>query len=206
MWPFLTYIGCITLWFLLLGCLIFFSSSPLIRRFAWGVSGGSLSGNQNFIKDSLTLLKAANNKNTADTIPVGLFCGLFFLAIFAAFTGLLLLTACMKRYDATYSAAMYVGSFVITASVMSVIHYDTFWHLESLDNQIMYPTGLAILMGGVYLLATEKHEEQTRSRLALSRSPSESSIVMVVRSDTDDANDAALSDTEDTDDSYNDLV
>jgi hypothetical protein len=36
---------------------------------------------------------------------------------------LLCLSSCMKRYDATYSAAMFVVSFVISASLMSAVHY-----------------------------------------------------------------------------------
>jgi uncharacterized membrane protein len=74
------------------------------------------------------------------------------MAILTAFGGLLLLTACMKRYDATYSAAMFVGSFVIMASIMSAVHYNTLQHLDGVVSLIFYPTGLAILMSGVYML------------------------------------------------------
>jgi hypothetical protein len=64
----------------------------------------------------------------------------------------------MKRYDVTYSAAMFVGSFVLSASIMSVIHYDTFDHLRSAASYVMYPTGLVILIGGVYMLVQESKE------------------------------------------------
>jgi uncharacterized membrane protein len=81
-----------------------------------------------------------------------LLSGLIAMAILTAFGGLLLLTACMKRYDATYSAAMFVGSFVIMASIMSAVHYNTLQHLDGVVNLIFYPMGLAILMSGVYML------------------------------------------------------
>lgn len=190
-----------TVWFLFSGYLIRYSGSPLIRRFCWGSAGGTLSGFQNFLKDSLTILKAANNKEFNDTIPVGLFVGLIVLAVFAAFGGLLILTACMKRYNATYSAAMFVGSFVISASIMSAIHYDTLSHLDDATNMIMYPTGLAILMGGVVLLTTEKHaEEVTRTSPPVFRRPSEDSIIVVVRSG-DEKNDETTEN-----DPYDDLM
>jgi len=178
-----------------------YSHSPLLRRFAWGASGGSISGFQNFLKDALTLVKAANNPDMDDKLPVGLLTVLILLAIVCAFGGLLLLTACMKRYNATYSASMYVGSFVISASIMSAIHYETLSNLEDLKNQILYPTGLAILMGGVSLLATEKHDEETRISPAVSRRNSASSIVMVM---VGPENGATC--TEGDDDSYNDLI
>jgi hypothetical protein len=60
----------------------------------------------------------------------------------------------MKRYDATFSSAMFVGSFVISASIMSAVHYDTFQNLESLWNWIMYLLGLMILMAGVKMLVS----------------------------------------------------
>ena len=90
------------------------------------------------------------------------------LAIGTAFAGLLFLTACMKRYDATYSSAMFVGSFVVSASIMSAIHYDTFQHLQSLWNFVLYPAGLVILMAGVYILVVETKETDA-SGVELSR-------------------------------------
>jgi len=84
---------------------------------------------------------------------------------------------------------------------MSVIHYDTLSHLEDLKNQILYPTGLAILMGGVSLLATEKHDEETRISPAVSRRNSASSTVMVM---VGPENGATC--TEGDDDSYSDLI
>jgi cytochrome c biogenesis protein CcdA len=131
------------------------SVSPTLRRFAWGVSSGSITGLQNFLKDSSTLLKAERPPGQGLPWYLPLFA---ILAIVSAFSGLLLLTACMKRYDATYSSAMFVGSFVVSASIMSACHYSTFQHLETLWNQILYPAGLLILMGGVLLLVKEKKE------------------------------------------------
>ncbi len=58
----------------------------------------------------------------------------------------------MKRYDATYSAAMFVVSFVISASLMSTVHYHTFEHLNGITNYIMYPLGLTMLLLGAFVL------------------------------------------------------
>lgn len=121
------------------------------RRFAWGVAGGSITGLQNFLKDSLTISKSG------EILP-WFFPLLLILAMSSAFGGLLLLTACMKRYDVTYSSTMFVGSFVISASIMSIIHYETFDNLETVWNCIMYPMGLVILMAGVCILIHETDE------------------------------------------------
>ena len=203
-WPFLTYIGFVIVWFVFLGYLIFYSHSPKIRRFAWGTAGGTLSGFQNFLKDALTIVKAANNKSTSDSIPVGLFVVLILLAVFAAFGGLLVLTACMKRYNATYSAAMFVGSFVISASIMSAIHYNTLSHLDNASNMVMYPTGLAILMSGVWILITEKHaEDEERTSSPVSRRTSEpSSLAVAVPVESDRSGEQSAG----NDDSYDDIM
>jgi hypothetical protein len=162
--PFLVYIVASAAWFTVLTCWMR-SNSANLKKFAWGVSGGSLTGYQNFLKDSLTLLKAK------ESVPVELLFGLVVGAIMTSFCGLLLLTACMKRYDATYSSTMFVGSFVIAASIMSAVHYDTFHHLSSRD-LFLYPTGLVILMSGVFLLIRER-KQQTRP---IRRIPSAASI------------------------------
>ena len=189
-------------WFLFLGYLVCFSHSSKVRRFAWCTAGGTLSGFQNFLKDALTIVKAANISNTSETIPVGLLVGLISLAVFAAFGGLLVLTACMKRYNATYSAAMFVGSFVISASIMSVIHYNTLSHLDDAINMVMYPTGLAILMSGVWILITEKHaEDEIRTSPPISRRPSDASIAVAVRPDAQ-----RYSEPTGNNDSYDDIM
>ena len=131
------------------------NTSPTFQRFAWGVAGGSITGFQNFLKDSLTILKASRSSNengSNDAFPLALFIFMFGMAIFTALSGLIILTLCMKRYDVTYSASMFVGSFCISASIMSAIHYDTFAHLNDAINYIGYPSGLIILLYGVYLL------------------------------------------------------
>jgi drug/metabolite transporter (DMT)-like permease len=136
------------------------SGSPILKRFAWGVSGGIITGLQNFLKDSLTLIKAVKISDTEESYPWFGFL-LIVLAVSTSFGGLLLLTACMKRFDATYSSAMFVGSFVVSASIMSAIHYNTFSQLQSLANLILYPAGLLILMAGVLILVQEsrKHSD-----------------------------------------------
>lgn len=58
----------------------------------------------------------------------------------------------MKRYDATYSAAMFVASFVLSASLMSSVHYRTLEHLDGVANYVMYPMGLATLFLGAFML------------------------------------------------------
>lgn len=131
-------------------------SSPTLKRFAWGVAGGSVTGFQNFLKDALTVLKASSatsNKALGIPIPPMLFFVLMTGAISAAVGGLLILVQCMKRYDATYSSAMFVGSFVVSASIMSALHYDTFSNLHGLLQYALYPVGLVLLIIGIVLLA-----------------------------------------------------
>jgi drug/metabolite transporter (DMT)-like permease len=145
---FIAYLVGITIWMGFVFCWVNFANSDSLRRFAWGVAGGSITGIQNFLKDGLTILKA--NEGLPWYSPV-----FFMLAALAAFGGLLLLMACMKRYDVTYSSAMFVGAFVVSASAMSAAHYDTLAHLEKPINYVLYPLGLMILMAGVCILATD---------------------------------------------------
>jgi len=133
------------------------SSSSVLRRFAFGVAGGSLTGFQNFLKDSLTIIKAVGEE---DAYPYYFYIFVV-MAMASSFGGLLFLTACMKKYDATFSSAMFVGSFVISASIMSAVHYQTFQHLMGIWNWIMYPVGLIILMIGVDLLVKATAEPET---------------------------------------------
>lgn len=168
---FLLYFIALTFWMLLLFYWMRSSnSSVVLKRFAWGVSGGSVTGLQNFLKDSLTILKDVHAPSSSPSLTLTgqlyetnvsypwFFFAFVTLAIASSFGGLLLLTACMKRYDATYSSAMFVGSFVISASIMSAIHYDTFQHLRSTINFVMYPAGLVVLMVGVYILVNESKD------------------------------------------------
>lgn len=156
---FQSYFVFITLWLLVIFYLILRKSPtpPSLRRFAWGVSGGSVTGLQNFLKDSLTIIKAVKADDDESLYPWCLYI-LICLGMLTSFGGLLCLTACMKRYDATFSSAMFVGSFVISASVMSAVHYNTFQNLESIWNWIMYPTGLIVLMLGVFILVRKTTE------------------------------------------------
>lgn len=118
----------------------------------------SITGLQNFLKDALTIFdvhsKQSVNSQSAheyDNLPPAFF--LFVLmAMLTSFSGLLCLSACMKRYDATYSSAMFVVSFVISASCMSTIHYHTVEHLDGFVNYIMYPLGLMTLFLGAHIL------------------------------------------------------
>lgn len=150
------YFVCMFFWMMALVYIIVQRPSPTLRRFAWGVSGGSVTGFQNFLKDSLTIIKAVGEKDEA--FP-WYFYIMVILGIASSFGGLLFLTACMKRYDATFSSAMFVGSFVISASIMAAVHYQTFEHLENLSNYIMYPFGLIVLMIGVAMLVQATSEQ-----------------------------------------------
>lgn len=143
----------LALWMLLLSLWIYTPesacwNSPTLRRFAWGASGGSLTGLQNFLKDALVVIKKAPSlRHISWCVPV-----FALLQIAASFGGLLFLTGAMKRYDASFTAAMFVGSFVFSTSIMSAAHYHTFQHLEEVIDIVMYPVGLLILMLGVTIL------------------------------------------------------
>jgi hypothetical protein len=117
------------------------------------------------LKDALTVLKASPVENK---LPPPLFFVFFICAAASAFVGLLLLTLTMKRYDATYSAAMFVGSFVVSASIMSEMHYHTFSHLTSTVDIVFYPAGLTMLMIGVILLAGQVDDSIDRESIGSS--------------------------------------
>jgi len=153
------------LWMLAISYIILRKSptSPSLRRFAWGVSGGSITGLQNFLKDSLTIMKAVKAEDDDMLSYPWCFYIMIFLGSATAFGGLFCLTACMKRYDATFSSATFVGSFVISASIMSAVHYDTFQHLLGIWNWILYPAGLGVLMLGVILLVWQTTDTDIES-------------------------------------------
>ena len=111
----------------------------------------SITGFQNFLKDALTIFDIWIKDRSSSYLPPEFFLFLF-LAMLTSFAGLLCLSSCMKRYDATYSAAMFVVSFVISASLMSAVHYHTFEHLDGITNYMMYPLGLVILLLGAFIL------------------------------------------------------
>ena len=120
-----------------------------LRKCSWGCLGGCITGFQNFLKDSLTIANAT--KQSGGGLP-GLFWLFVIMAMATSFVGLLCLAACMKRYDATYSSSMFVVSFVISASIMSWVHYDTLENLNGAINLLMYPVGLAVLFSGALIL------------------------------------------------------
>jgi hypothetical protein len=139
------------------GCIYTGSNTSLLSKMAWGCIGGTITGFQNFLKDALSI-------STTNPLP-GVFFLFVFLAMFTAFVGLLFLAACMKRYDATYSAAMFVVSFIITATLMSAVHYHTFEDLVGIDDYIMYPAGLIILLIGASMLVRDEKEEMLDSEI-----------------------------------------
>jgi drug/metabolite transporter (DMT)-like permease len=142
---FLSYLLGVTLWLVLLTTFIRSSPNETIKRFAWGASGGSMTGIQNFMKDSLTILQSH------EEIP-WFFPIMLLMAIIIAFGGLQFLSGCMKRYDVTFSSSMFVGSYVVSASIMSAAHYHTFENLGSKVDYFLYPIGLIMLLFGVYIL------------------------------------------------------
>eukprot|EP00980_Cylindrotheca_fusiformis_P024965 scaffold12809_cov84-Cylindrotheca_fusiformis.AAC.1 len=170
----ITYFACLTAYMLLLWYWMAGSKNTTLQRFAWGSSGGAITGPQNFLKDSLIVLKAVTS-TPGEYIP-WFFPVLILLAIGTAFAGLILLTACMKRYDATYSAAAFVGSFVVSASINAAMHYHTFSSLPSTWNDVLYPLGLVVLIFGVFLLETvgSPHDSSTAAAAAVAIDDSDS--------------------------------
>ena len=137
------------IWFLLITILIY-SGTPNWRRFAWGVSGGCVTGFMCFVKDALAL----TDGYTGNEYPYDWYILWACALIFPAF-GLMLLMACIKRYDVTYSSSMFVVGLVCTTSIMSAVHYHTLEHLKYCFNFIMYFIGIFVLIFGAILLATE---------------------------------------------------
>lgn len=123
-------------------------TSPL-KKFAWGSLGGAITGFQNYLKDTLTIVEATRMEG--GPLPA-MFYLLLILALTTGFAGLLCLSACMKRYDATYSSAMFVVSFVITTSSMSIVHYNTFAGIGDERAITMYFLGLSVLIYGATIL------------------------------------------------------
>ena len=79
-------------------------SAPKLAKLGWGLSGGLIAGVLLFLKDAMSFIKTEGWLHWELWLLVG-------LAIFVAIYGLVLLTQCMKRYDATFSASrMYVLS------------------------------------------------------------------------------------------------
>jgi hypothetical protein len=143
-----------TLYLIQLGIFIwYFPKESLLKKIAWGSVGGSITGFQNFLKDALTIFDAHSKQsgNSLSALPSAFYLFVI-LAMLTSFSGLMCLSACMKRYDATYSSSMFVVSFVLAASCMSSIHYHTVEHLDGFINYIMYPLGLATLFLGAYIL------------------------------------------------------
>mmetsp|Transcript_9036 Transcript_9036/g.18257 ORF Transcript_9036/g.18257 Transcript_9036/m.18257 type:complete len:380 (-) Transcript_9036:29-1168(-) len=119
------------------------------HKIAWGIGGGSISGLLMFIKDALDLISTSNRFHWQ--IPV-----FIFLAIFVGVAGLIFLSHCMKRFDATYSASMFVVSYIVSATVMSTIRYNMFDRINGPMQLAFYPIGMTILFIGVYFLMVDK--------------------------------------------------
>ena len=131
------------------------SSSSSERRFAWGVIGGSVTGIQPFIKDALAVVSGLQQDNVPlEQYPSGLFV-LLILAGVLPLIGLVLLMQCMRRFDASYSGSMFVGSMIVSVSVMSAVRYHTFEHLDGFLDAVFYVLGLCILTSGCVVLACE---------------------------------------------------
>lgn len=124
------------------------------QRLAWGVSGGSIGGLRNFLKDGLTVLKIEPDPRPWK-LPL-FWYALALGAIATAVGNLTCQTLCMKRYDATFSNAMTAGSFVLSTTVMSTIHYHTFANLSSTYDGLVYVMGMVLILVGLWVLMRPK--------------------------------------------------
>ena len=150
--------------------------NPMWQRFAWGVSAGSMAGSNPFLKDVMAVLagmmttavattsnsnddEVASNANIMyDDAPlrsIGFYVLILLAAIFPL-ASLFLSLECMKRYDATYSAACLLASQTVAATLMSMAHYHTWDHLNS---YALYPFGLVVLLVGCIVLAMEEGDD-----------------------------------------------
>jgi hypothetical protein len=132
-------------------CIIFLGiqrGSPMVSKLAFGASGGTISGMLLYVKDATSMVQTEGFANVEIWILIS-------LASFVAISGLILLTACMKRYDATYTASMFICSFVFSASIMSIIRFDTIANIESNWSLAFYCLGLLILLMGIVILVAE---------------------------------------------------
>jgi len=154
----LAYFGGVLIWVSILALVINRGSSGW-RRFAWGLIGGSVTGVQNFIKDSLAVVHGLDGSH----FPPQLFLMLL-MAGLLPLAGLLLLMQCMKRFDALYSASMFVGSLVVSSSIMAAVHYHTFDNIDRIG-LFFYPVGLLTIISGTVVLAVESYQrEESDSR------------------------------------------
>jgi hypothetical protein len=67
--PFVLYLIGLSVWMFLLVYWIRYGVNETLRRFSWGVSGGSITGLQNFLKDSLTIFKAVQADEKGSSFP-----------------------------------------------------------------------------------------------------------------------------------------
>ncbi len=139
---FISFLILLAFWMLLLTYWVRRGSCTYLK-FAWGAAGGSITGQQNWLKDCLTILKASHG-----SLP-------WYLPVMA------------------YSSAMFVGSFVISASLMSAVHYDTFGNLENVYDYSLYPIGLGILMVGIFILVHETTDSVAETDDVIPLVPSE---------------------------------
>ena len=169
---FISYLGCMILWMIVLSVIIRLSTNKHWKRFAWGIIGGSITGMQCFIKDALALWHGLDefHNQIFRTWPLSLYV-LLLIGGVIPFIGLMMLMACMKRYDATYTASMFMGSIVISSSIMSAVHYHTFDHLSTIQS-ILYLLGLVGMLIGTAILATEAPWAQKHSNGERDQPPS----------------------------------
>lgn len=149
---------------LVLECLLVYtmynSTNKYWTRIAWGVAGGFVTGFWNFIKDAITIVQLSSSTGST---PFSFLGFLLVSAFVTAGTGMMILSECMKRYDATYTSGTYAGSLTLCASVVSALHYHTFSNLEGI-HRILYPVGLGILMLGVGLLMSDPSQTKGEAK------------------------------------------
>ena len=123
-----------------------------------------MSGSNPFLKDGMAVLAGMMTTATDATTSsndalrsIGFYV-LILLAAIIPLSSLILSLECMKRYNATYSAACHLASMTVSATLMSMAHYHTWDHLSS-SYALLYPFGLVVLLVGCIVLAMEDDDD-----------------------------------------------
>jgi hypothetical protein len=61
---------------------------------------------------------------------------------------------------------MFVVSFIMSATLMSAVHYHTFQDLVGVRDYILYPLGLIILLAGASMLVREERPTRRESEFS----------------------------------------
>ena len=163
-YAFVTYFVGLSIWMMMVAWWVRWGN-PTWQRFAWGIAAGSMSGSNPFLKDGMAVLAGMmTNATTATTSSnndalrsIGFYV-LILLAGIIPLSSLILSLECMKRYNATYSAACHLASMTVSATLMSMARYHTWDHLSN-SYALLYPFGLVVLLVGCIVLAMEDDDD-----------------------------------------------